>query len=277
MPAGGAIVREEFRERVRARRQQVGCCWPGELREPCEAHMRALIAPALLGVRVPLDGLGWILIDGRFQTRYELGEQASKNPPRTPAQEAQVWAVCESALGEMPVYGYLATRADAASLLTRASLHQAYGSARVLLTDAVRPRATVFFGDSRWAITHEEGAPAPLDRPDELSWLPDRGDPRARASVDDGVFDEVIEAQVIGGIHASEIEQAIFDYPPPALMEQALCSRHIDWAVNPMPDTARLPAPFVRDQLTAEARTSLGEWLSVHACGVDAGCGGDGH
>jgi hypothetical protein len=250
MEAPVPLVRADFRERVHARREQLGCCWPTELREPLQAHLRELVAPALLGTRVPLERLARILADGRFRTSHEPGGQPSKNPPRSPAQEARVWNIAESALADMPIYGYLATLADVTSIEARASLHQAYGSARVLLADEVRSRSTVFFADSRWPLTHEEGAPAPVDESDELAWLPDRGDPRARGSIDVGVFDEVVETQIIGGIHAREIETVIFDCPPPASIKQALCSREIEWDVNPLPEmSAEQQARFVADRL----------------------------
>jgi hypothetical protein len=167
------------------------------MRENYERHLRALVSGAEISTRVSLNALARILDDGRFKTSHEPGCLQSKNPPRSPAEEAQVWNVQASSLSELPIFGYAATIADVSVPQTRATLHMAYGSARVVLQAQVRSRCTVFFGDSLWAVRHDEGAPAPLERPDELCWLPERGLPSERLELDEGGPDEVVEVQII--------------------------------------------------------------------------------
>lgn len=91
-----------------------------------------------------------------------------------------------------------------------------------MLASEVRDRCTVFFADSLWAIRHDEGAPAPLDAPDELCWLPERGLPTERLELDEGGPDEVVEIQIIGGLSASEICSVRFDLEPPPSIINAL-------------------------------------------------------
>ena len=207
---------------------------------------------AEIASRVKLDALAGILADGRFKTRHEPAGRPSKNPPRSAAEEARIWNVPERALSEMPIYGYLATRADVAAVETRMSLHQAYGSARVVLRPEARSRSTVFFGDSRWPTSHDEGAPTPIDGPYELAWMPDLGAPTDRRSVDEGYFDEVVELQVIGGVHIRDIEVVVFDFDPPPSIIGALRCRKLKWDVNPLPSVSDEQCPgFVADELTS--------------------------
>jgi hypothetical protein len=126
------------------------------------------------------------------------------------------------------------------------------GSARVLLSPDVRPRTSVFFGDSLSWIRNSTGAPAPLNEADELTWPFDRGVPTERGSLDEGAFDEVVELQIIGGISVGvgDIDGVIFDFEPPAVVARALRCAGIDWSVNPMPTfPAWLGELFVRDRL----------------------------
>ncbi len=245
------LVRPAFCARVRARRQERGWCWPAEVRECFEGHLRALVERAEIGSRVKLDALAGILADGRFKTRHEATGRPSKNPPRSSAEEARIWNVHERALSGMPIYGYLATRADVTAVETRMSLHRAYGSARVVLRPEARSCSTVFFGDSRWPTSHDEGAPAPIDGPYELAWMPDLGPPTDRRSVDEGYFDEVVELQIIGGVHISDIEVVVFDLDPPCSITDALRCRELKWDVNPLPSMSdEQRARFVADELS---------------------------
>ena len=110
----------------------------------------------------------------------------------------------------------------------------------------------MFFGDSLWAIRHDEGAPALLDDPDELAWLPDRGIPTGRLSVDECVYDEVVETQIIGGIQVSDIASVIFDQEPPTSIMAALEARKIACDVNPLAAMPSwLQSIFIPDQLTS--------------------------
>jgi hypothetical protein len=233
------LLRPEFRERVRVSRVERGWEWPATEREHYEAHLRALVQSAEISKRVKLAAFARILEDGRFKTPYEPGCLPSGNPERSAAQEAKVWNVSADAFGELPTFGYLATIADVAVPSTRAYLHNAYGSVRVMLASAVKAKCTVFFADSLWAINHEEGVPAPLDAPDELCWLPDRGLPTGRLTIDEGGADEVVEIQIIGGLSLGEISSVRFDFEPPDSIVNALCARGIKWCLNPMPTLPR--------------------------------------
>lgn len=227
------LVRPEFRDAVRARRSELGRSWPVADRDEYEAHLRSLLAGAVLSVRVPLAALLSILHDRRFKTRHE--GSMSRNPTRNTDEESAVWCLDPSRPATFPIFGYLATEKDISEPAARASLHSAYGSARVLLSDDLRDRATVFFGDSLAWIRGSTGAPAPLTEPDELTWPFDRGLPTDRVSLDGCAFDEVVELQIIGGITLDEITEVIFDFDPPERVKRALGCAGIDWNVNPMP------------------------------------------
>jgi len=235
MPPYRPLLRQEFRERVRAARAERGWEWSAAEREPYEAHLRALVESAEISKRVRLEAFARILDDGRFKTPYEPGCLPSGNPVRSAVREAQVWNVSADAVGELPTFGYLATIADVAVPETRAYMHNAYGSVRVMLASEVKARCTVFFADSLWAINHDEGAPAPLDAPDELCWLPDRCLPTERLTIDEGGPDEIAEIQITGGLSADDISSVRFDFEPPKSIVDALCARGIEWCVNSMP------------------------------------------
>ena len=174
----------------------------------------------------------------------------SKNPTRSIDEESAVWSLDPSKPETYPIFGYAASINDVTEAAARASLHSAYGSARVFLSPDVRPRTSVFFGDSLSWIRNSTGAPAPLNEADELTWPFDRGVPTERGSLDEGAFDEVVELQIIGGISIGDIEGVIFDFEPPAVVVRALRCAGIDWSVNPMPPfPAWLGELFVRDRL----------------------------
>lgn len=157
-----ALVRPEFREAVRDRRANLGLLLPPDQRDVVAAHLRALLAPTVISVRVCLDVLMKILTGGGFKTVYEDGVE-SKNPDRSMAEEAGVWDLDPTHPEEFPIFGYAASSSDMSEPATRAHLHTAYGSARLILSDAMRERTTVFFGDSLSWVRRVEGAPAPLD------------------------------------------------------------------------------------------------------------------
>ncbi len=154
-----------------------------------------------------------------------------------------MWDLDLDRLCEFPIFGYAASIADVSEPATRATMHHAYGSARALLRADIRERTTVFFGDSLAWIRRREGAPAPLDAPDELAWPFDRGSPFDRQSLDEGGADEYVEIQIIGGISTEMIQMILFDYPPSALVAEQLAAHKIAWDVNPM---AKLP-PYLAD------------------------------
>ncbi len=252
MSPSSPLIRPEFRARVRASRLERGWGWPSAERGRYESHLRALLRDAEISTRVSLDALALILEDGRFKTRYEAGSLLSRNPPRSAAEESRVWNVPADALGELPIFGYAATLADVAAPETRATLHMAYGSARVLLRSEVMARCTVFFGDSLWAVRHDEGAPAPLDAPDELCWLPDRGMPTGRHELDEGGPDEVVEVQITKGLRVNEISSVRFDFEPPQPILDALAARRIGSCVDLMPTLPEHSTKsFVPDVLSA--------------------------
>ena len=254
MPPSSPLVWPEFRDRVTAARRERGWRWTAGERGRYESHLRSLLSEAEISTRVSLDALALILEDGRFKTRYEPGCLQSPNPPRSATEEARVWNVPAGALGELPIFGYAATVADVAVPETRATLHMAYGSARVLLRSEVGARCTVFFGDSLWAVRHDEGAPAPLGAPDELCWLPERGLPSERHGPDEGGPDEVVEIQIIKGLRVSEISSVRFDFDPPQPVLDALARRGICSCVNPMPTPPEYSRKsFVRDVLSTGA------------------------
>lgn len=220
------------------------------MRDEYECHLRTLLADAELAVRVPLDALAAILRDGRFKTRHEAGVH-SKNPERCPAEESAVWSVHETALSELPIFGYAASIGDVTTPETRATLHQAYGSARVLLARDVGHRTSVFFGDTLIWLRQGAGAPAPLREPDELSWPSDRGAPTERHSLDSCGPDEVVEIQVVGGLRLSDIASIMFDQNPPRSILEALQQNAIDSYVNALPALPRwLSERFIPDALT---------------------------
>jgi hypothetical protein len=250
MPPSRQLLRKEFRERVRAARAKRGWEWSAAEREPYEAHLRALVQGAEISKRVRLEAFARILDDGRFKTPYEPRCLPSGNPVRSAVRDAQVWNVSAEAFGELPTFGYLATTADVAVPETRAYMHNAYGSVRVMLAGEVKARCTVFFADSLWAISHDEGAPAPLDAPDELCWLPDRCLPPERLTIDEGGPDEVAEIQIIGGLSVDEISSVRFDFKPPESIVDALSARAIKWCVNSVP-TLPSYSRLVPDTLSA--------------------------
>jgi len=229
-----------------------GGSWPASERAGRQADLRRLLRDAEISTRVTLDALVLILACGRFKTRYEPGCVPNKNPARSAAEEAQVWNVSAESPGDLPIFGYAATAGDVSVPETRATLHMAYGSARVLLSDTVRSRCTVFFGDSLWALRHDEGAPAPLSEPDELCWLADRGLPEERHNIDQGGPDEVVEIQILKGLRVSEIASVRFDFEPPHLVQDALEQQKVSWRVNPMLALPKYSARhFVADRLSA--------------------------
>jgi len=242
------LVRPEFRDAVRARRLELGRCWPADRRDEYEAHLRSLLREAIVGARVPLSALLSIVRDGRFKTRHE--GSMSKNPMRSIDEETAVWSLDPSKPETYPIFGYAASINDVTDAAARASLHSTYGSARVLLSRDVRPRATVFFGDSLSWIRNSTGAPALLDEPDELAWPFDRGLPTERRALDECAFDEVVELQITGGISVDEVDEVIFDFEPPPVVIRALRCAGIVWSVNPMPTFPPwLAELFVRDRL----------------------------
>ncbi len=230
-----ALVRAEFREAVRVRRLREGILLPPDQREVVAAHLRALLAPTVISIRVYLNVLMKILVDGRFKTVYEDGV-ISKNPDRSMAAESQVWEVDPAHPEGFPIFGYAASSSDMSAPATRAHLHSAYGSARLILSDLMRERTTVFFGDSLSWVRMAGGAPATIDSPDELAWPPDRGWPLERRSADDGSMDEYVELQFLGGISRSMIREVIFDFAPDERIAQALRCQGIPWRINPMPE-----------------------------------------
>ncbi len=227
---------------------ELGRSWPYDLRAESERHLRELLTRAEIGTRVRLDPLASIVRDGRFKTVHEGAP--SRNPTRSIDEEAEVWVLDQGRLAEFPIFGYAASVDDVSEPATRASLHSAYGSARVLLADEVRERTSVFFGDSLSWIRGRTGAPAPLDTPDELAWPLDRGSPMDRATLDEGAADEFVEVQIIGGIAIGAIKRVLFDYEPPAAVAELLDQREIHWTVNAMPALPRyLEQVFQRDTL----------------------------
>jgi hypothetical protein len=229
-----ALVRPEFLVAVRVRRAEQALLLPPDERAVVADHLRALLAPTVISVRVYLNVLMEILADGRFKTVYEDGV-ISRNPDRSMAEESEVWELDPSHPEVFPIFGYAASLSDMSEPATRAHLHSAYGSARLILSDAMRERTTVFFGDSLSWVRKIEGAPAPIDSPDEFAWPHDRGSPLERRSADEGSMDEYVELQFLGGISCPMIREVVFDFAPDHRVVQALRCHHIPWHVNLMP------------------------------------------
>jgi hypothetical protein len=210
-------------------------------------------------VRVPEDVLGTILDDGRLKSSHEagkLGGEAEKyNATRARFEEQAFGYTDAAAVEERPISGYLT---DAGTDNTFA---MSYGDARLILSDDVRQRATLTFGDSldhgegRWSsIVPRPGADVSWDTyyypasDDPLrDWGADNlgayqeglraSDPLSWQSISDyshagGQFsDSYLEMQIHGGVRVGDIQEIVFTghEPPSDALTQRLDAAGIPW------------------------------------------------
>jgi hypothetical protein len=197
-----------------------------------EALLRSWLQGVLLGRRMKECKLRLFLTSGRLLNQAEVG---SENPKRPPELERSVWTIDTMDNADLPIYGYVASLGDLrdpdGGALTRKTLRDTYGPARLIYQPALRSRSTVTAGDSLWLLHQRRAAPSAFRGPSWISVPPEAGDYiDVRTHADVCVASDFIECQTLGGVYVEDIEQIIFDDEPEPATREALGDR-IPWSI----------------------------------------------
>jgi hypothetical protein len=172
-----------------------------------DEHLRHHLADATISVRVRREALHSILDDGRFKSQFETNTSggALNRDLRARAERNMFGYPVDLPDEHRPIYGYVS------GSLAEGGAGENYGEIRVILKPHVRERATFTLQDSL-----AEGAiPQPIDSPtiyamdstyrsqDILPALSGVNGSLARVS------DYYAEAQIHGGLAASEIDEVV--------------------------------------------------------------------
>jgi hypothetical protein len=226
-----AVVRQTFLEAVDASASRRPL---RDLTDDECGWLTALLAEWLQGVilgrRMEQDKLRMFLTSGRLLNKAEVG---SPHPERSPDLERSVWSIDTTDAADLPIYGYVATVGDVRDRyggdMTRQSLHDTYGPARLIYRPELRLRSTVTVGDSLFLLLQRRAAPSAFAAPSCVSF-PIDADVDERPDADHCDADSYIECQTLGGVYVDDIEQIVFDEAPDLETQTALGDR-IPWCV----------------------------------------------
>jgi hypothetical protein len=244
------------------------------------AQLKDVVADKPVAVRVTNDGLRGILSGGRFKTSFDtgakrapglhvdvahrrLGEQVNGIAPDTPPEKR-------------PVYGYVAINGIEPALFEgkqiplvrqregQEDVLSAYGKVQVVLKPSVRERTSVTVGDSLDELGFMR--PSPIDNPSAESVGFRDHERLAQPSFTRTGY---VEAQIHGGVSASDIAEVVFPDQPSAETAKALDSHGISWRVlrpgdkptapvtKAAPDPAAILASLPADLTPAQKRARL--------------------
>ena len=184
--------------------------------------MKALLDDAEVRVRVSSNVLDDIFDTGRMKSQFETGTSSGVLSPASRAEwETQLFGYSPDLPAEQrPIYGYVASK-DAPAGESDAEGVAMYGDAILRLKDDVRERSSVTFTDS----VEAEVAPSPMTgQPKMESTI--TFDAYPSGSVYGDAWDPLTwerswdvpgyaEAQVHGGVQASDIEEVILTLDNP--------------------------------------------------------------
>jgi hypothetical protein len=203
----------------------------------CEAVLDEVIGAASLYRRQSAEALEKILASGRFKSQFETRTSSGYyDPPRRKtAEEASLGLPRDLPDRRRPIYGYLSTAG-------RPERHVAagYGSVVVRFKPAVRDRTRLTCGDSLIRVAHVQSSPvtAPSLRSMQVSIAGNDFDvvqerqsktPLEMLQVLTARYNYV-EAQFMDGVAADEIEEVLFEGPPPPDLTRILDQRGIAWS-----------------------------------------------
>jgi hypothetical protein len=221
-------INEEFVLQRHDAAERSAAMWGGrrgmsaaEYRTQAEAVLKTMLAGSEIRMRVPSNVLDDIFESGHVKNQFETNTSGGVLAPELRRLwERQLFGIPKEAdAAERPVYGYIASK-DAPTGENDSDGVAMYGDAILRLKDGARQRATVVFGDSVQA----EQAVSRMDDPklestntfDEfpgLSSFAERWDPMTwKKSWDAPMY---IEAQVHGGVQASDIEEVVLTLTNP--------------------------------------------------------------
>jgi len=234
-----------------------------EFTSKLQAQAAALVDKSDVRVRCTPDVLGKILGDGRFKSQFETRtSNGLLNLATRSGMETQAFGYAPRLdTSARPVYGYMNTRGLTGADEEKSFWLQQYGGAIVHLSDAVRDRTTFTFGDS----LPMSGVPCPVSDPrweatdpqyDHLGWHVDRSSfppgldyseqyPAAwswmvregpdadavAATTPSGATLDYIEAQVHGGVSASDIASVELPSEPDPALKALLDGASIPYTV----------------------------------------------
>jgi hypothetical protein len=205
-----------------------------KVRADIRAKAQKLVDDSDVYVRVSEGTLGKILDGGRFKNLHEtgVGTALSNKAQRTLAEERGMGVPPGDPPAVKPLSGYLGGRNFSTVGVEKGA--DAYGDIVVKLRESVKDRSTVNFGDSLSEINNGYAVASPLRKLSEVSVNPKEilHNPRLLDS-HDGYHSTkgFIEANVHGGVSASEIEEIGFPSEPSAAIKSALTDRGIKFRV----------------------------------------------
>jgi len=116
--------------------------------------LRSWLGGVVLGRRMRECKLRLFLTSGRLFNQAEVGSQ---NPERPPELERAVWMIDTDDLADLPIYGYVASIGDVrdpnGGPLTRKTLHDTYGAARLIYKPELQSRSTITVGTASGCFT----------------------------------------------------------------------------------------------------------------------------
>ena len=233
---------------------------PDELRQRLQAQAEYITSNANVFVRIGPTALGKVLDSGSFLNQYESERSGGTyDPQRRAAYEAALYQNYQDLkdLSGRPIYGYLASDDQGigppgtTGYFTRGL--DMYGSIAVQLKDDVRSRTT-WTGEDSWGngprpmmpsyqkdigLTFGPGTvrfiPSPLDKPSyrsfELSsFVGQISNPLTKQEAND--FSPYLEAQIHGGLKASDIKKVTFlKSAPSRVLKEKLAKAGIPWSM----------------------------------------------
>lgn len=205
------------------------------------ADLKSMLGPGShVFIATTPETLGHVLDAGRFRSQFET---ASSSAYLSPAERAKAEHLLfglspdtNAVASQRPIYGYVSP--DEAGV--KGGMVTNYGTAFVRLSDDVRGRTTVTYGDSLTMALFRSGYPSPMNNPtwQSVDNFPD-GNFRPPSSVawrTSGMGGPTgrnyVEAQIHGGLSADKIASVTFLYPPDESIVARLRSRNIPFSVK---------------------------------------------
>jgi hypothetical protein len=226
---------------------------PEDLRTVMQHQLRELFANKDIAIRVTPRGLAGVLKEGRFMTAVETSHPESNVARSRIALHKDCFGHDREYPPELrPVSGYVRILGEQPSGVDGKDALAIYGDIQVVLKPEVLGRATACVGDAVTNSFHTR--PSPLLDPSAWSYgiVPHgRADTQfgyirslgALTGIErkydspDFLAHQYVEAQVHGGVKASDIDHVIFPGDPPGGLTEALSSAReggIPWKILPL-------------------------------------------
>lgn len=215
---------------------------PSEYRAATAARLKRLVAGKPIAVRVRDEAaLQDIVSGGRVKTHLEGARRApglTGGPDARRLGEHILGVPPDAPMEERPVYGYVAINGIEPALSPGVKIPgireregqedvlSSYGQIQIVLRSGVRSRTTMTVGDSLDEIGFMR--PSPVDNPTAESL----GHRSLDSVMQPGWTRRgYVEAQIHGGVRASDIDEVVFPSPPSAALARQLDDARISYRV----------------------------------------------